>query len=90
MLTQSVRAELGYHGVRVVAVYPPAIDTRMSTQVPAEHKMSPERVAAELLAGLRDEREDIHIGMAADFYERVRREPKAVEAMLKARVAPRD
>jgi NAD(P)-dependent dehydrogenase (short-subunit alcohol dehydrogenase family) len=90
MLTQSVRAELGYHGVSVVAVYPPAIDTRMSTQVPAEHKMSPERVAEELLAGLRDEREDIHIGMAADFYERVRREPKAVEAMLKARVAPRD
>ena len=43
-----------------------------------------------MLAGLRDEREDIHIGMAADFYERVRREPKVVEAMLKARVAPRD
>jgi short-subunit dehydrogenase len=90
VLTQSVRAELGYYGVRVVAAYPPAVDTRMSTHVPAEHKMSPERVAVELLAGLRDEREDIHIGMAADFYERVRREPKVVEAMLKARVAPRD
>jgi NAD(P)-dependent dehydrogenase (short-subunit alcohol dehydrogenase family) len=90
LLTQSVRAELGYFGVKVVAAYPPAVDTRMSMHVPAEHKMAPERVAAELLAGLRDEREDIHIGVAADFYERVRREPKVVEAMLKARVAPRD
>jgi NAD(P)-dependent dehydrogenase (short-subunit alcohol dehydrogenase family) len=90
LLTQSVRAELGYFGVRVVAAYPPAVDTRMSTHVPAEHKMAPERVAAELLAGLRDGREDIHIGMAVDFYERVRREPKVVEAMLKARVAPQD
>jgi NAD(P)-dependent dehydrogenase (short-subunit alcohol dehydrogenase family) len=90
LLTQSVRAELGYFGVKVVAAYPPAVDTRMSTHVPAEHKMAPERVAAELLAGLRDGREDIHIGMAVDFYERVRREPKVVEAMLKARVAPQD
>jgi NAD(P)-dependent dehydrogenase (short-subunit alcohol dehydrogenase family) len=90
MLTQSVRAELGYYGVRVVAVFPPAFDTRMSTHVPADRKMSPERVAAELLAGLREKREDIHIGMAAEFYERVRREPKAVEAMLKAAVVPPD
>lgn len=90
LLTQSVRAELGYYGVEVVAVYPPAFDTRMSTQVPAAHKMSPERVAAEVLAGLREKREDIHVGAAADFYERIRRDPKAVEAMLKARVAPQE
>jgi NAD(P)-dependent dehydrogenase (short-subunit alcohol dehydrogenase family) len=88
LLTQSVRAELGYHGVEVVAVYPPAFDTRMSAHVPPDHKISPAQVAAAVLTGLRDRHEDIHVGMAADFYERVRREPKAVEAMLKARVAP--
>jgi len=88
LLTQSVRAELGHDGVEVVAVYPPAFDTRMSAHVPPDHKISPARVAAAVIIGLRDRHEDIHIGMAADFYERVRREPKAVEAMLKARVAP--
>jgi NAD(P)-dependent dehydrogenase (short-subunit alcohol dehydrogenase family) len=87
-LTHAVRAELGYHGVAVIGVYPPAIDTPMSAHVPAENKISPERVADEIVAGLGERREDIHIGMAADLYERARREPKAVEAMLKARVAP--
>jgi hypothetical protein len=60
----------------------------MSSHVPAAQKIAPERVAAELVAALRDGREDVYIGMAADFYDRARREPKAVENMLKARVAP--
>jgi hypothetical protein len=51
------------------------------------NKISPEVVAAEVVAGLRAGRQDIYVGMAAE-YERVRREPKAVEAMLKARFAP--
>jgi short-subunit dehydrogenase len=87
-LTQAVRAELGFYGVDVVGIYPPAVDTKMSSHVPAAQKIAPERVAAELVAALRDGREDVYIGMAADFYDRARREPKAVENMLKARVAP--
>jgi hypothetical protein len=52
------------------------------------NKISPEVVAAEVVAGLRAGRQDIYVEMAVDLYERVRREPKAVEAMLKARFAP--
>lgn len=88
LMTQSIRAELGYHGVDVVGIYPPAIDTPMSAHVPPANKISPEQVAAEIIGGLRNGHEDIYIGMAANLHERVRREPKAVEAMLKVRVAP--
>jgi NAD(P)-dependent dehydrogenase (short-subunit alcohol dehydrogenase family) len=88
LLTQSARAELGFCGVAVVGVYPPAVDTRMSRHVPPPNKIAPHEVAAAIVSGLRDGREDIYIGAAADLYERVRREPKAVETMLRARVAP--
>jgi NAD(P)-dependent dehydrogenase (short-subunit alcohol dehydrogenase family) len=87
-MTQSVRAELGFYGVDVVGIYPPAVDTTMSSHVPAAQKMSPEGVAEQLIATLRNGDEEIYIGMAADLYERARREPKAVESMLKGRVAP--
>jgi NAD(P)-dependent dehydrogenase (short-subunit alcohol dehydrogenase family) len=87
-LTQSVRAELGFYGVDVIGIYPPAVDTKMSSHVPAAQKIAPERVAAELVAALRHGPEDVYIGMAGDLYDRARREPKAVEDMLKARVAP--
>jgi NAD(P)-dependent dehydrogenase (short-subunit alcohol dehydrogenase family) len=88
LLTQSTRAELGFRGVAVVGIYPPAVDTRMSRHVPAANKIPPREVAAAIVSGLREGREDIYIGAAADFYERVRREPKAVEVMLRSRVAP--
>lgn len=87
-MTQSVRAELGFYGIDVVGIYPPAVDTKMSLHVPPAHKMSPESVAAQLVATLRSGDEEIYIGMAAELYERARREPKAVENMLKGRVAP--
>jgi NAD(P)-dependent dehydrogenase (short-subunit alcohol dehydrogenase family) len=88
LMTQSIRAELGYYGVDVVGVYPAAIDTPMSVHVPAANKISPEQAANEMIIGLRNGREDIYIGMAAELHDRLRREPKAVEAMLKVRVAP--
>ena len=87
-MTQSVRAELGYYGVDVIGIYPPAVDTRMSMQVPAAQKMQPEDVAAHVVSALRDGVEDVFIGAAAGLYERARREPKAVETMMKVRVAP--
>jgi short-subunit dehydrogenase len=87
-MTQSVRAELGYFGVDVVGIYPPAVDTVMSSHVPPSQKIAPDEVATALVSALRNGVEETYIGMAADFYERVRREPKAVEAMLKSRVAP--
>ncbi len=87
-MTQSVRAELGFCGVDVVGIYPPAVDTKMSSHVPPAQKISPEDVAAQLVATLCNGDEEIYIGMAADLYERARREPKAVENMLKGRVAP--
>ena len=87
-MTQSVRAELGFYGIDVIGIYPPAVDTKMSSHVPPAQKMSPESVAAQLVATLRSGDEEIYIGMAADLYDRARHEPKAVENMLKGRVAP--
>ena len=87
-MTQSVRAELGFYSVDVVGIYPPADDTKMSSHVPPAQKISPEGVAAQLVTTLRSGDEEIYIGMAADLYDRARREPKAVEDMLKGRVAP--
>jgi NAD(P)-dependent dehydrogenase (short-subunit alcohol dehydrogenase family) len=87
-MTQSVRAELGYFGVDVVGIYPPAVDTVMSAHVPPAQKIAPAEVAAATVRALREGLDETYIGMAADLYERVRREPKAVEAMVKGRVAP--
>jgi NAD(P)-dependent dehydrogenase (short-subunit alcohol dehydrogenase family) len=88
-MTMAVRAELSYFGVDVVGIYPPAADTKMSAHVPPP-KMAPSDVAAQLVAALQDGREDSYFGMADDLYARARREPKAVERMLRGRVAPPD
>jgi len=88
LLTQTVRAELGYHGVDVVGIYPPAVDTQMSAHVPPASKISPQEVADGVIAALRNGEEETYIGMAADLREKLRQDPKAVERTLKARVAP--
>jgi NAD(P)-dependent dehydrogenase (short-subunit alcohol dehydrogenase family) len=88
LLTQTVRAELGYHGVDVVGIYPPAVDTQMSAHVPPASKISPQEVANGVIAAIRDGEDEIYIGMAADLRDKVRLDSKAVENMLKSRVAP--
>lgn len=88
LLTQTVRAELGYYGVDVVGIYPPAVDTQMSAHVPPASKISPQEVADGTIAAIRSGEDEIYIGMAAGLHDKVRQDSKAVENMLKARVAP--
>jgi hypothetical protein len=72
----------------VVGIYPPAVDTQMSAHVPPENKISPQDVADGTVAALREGVEETYIGMAAGLRDKLRQDPKAVEQMLKARVAP--
>ena len=90
ILTQSVRAELSFFGVDVIGIYPPAVDTPMSAHVPATNKIPAELVASHVLDALRDGIDDVYVGPAAELYERIRREPKVIETMLRSRVAPFD
>jgi NAD(P)-dependent dehydrogenase (short-subunit alcohol dehydrogenase family) len=88
LMTQTIRAELKRSGVNVMGVYPPAIDTRMSTHVDASRKVSPQQVAIELTEALKNGGlEDVYIGPAAVLHERLMKEPKAVEAELGQRFA---
>ncbi len=54
LLTQCTCAELGFRGVAVVGVYPPAVDTRMSRHVAAASKIAPREAAAAVVWGLRE------------------------------------
>ena len=90
ILTQSVRAELSFFGIDVIGIYPPAVDTPMSAHVPATNKIPAELVASHVLDALRDGIDDVYVGPAAELYERIRREPKVIETMLRSRVAPFD
>ena len=81
-LTQGVRAELMPWGVRVVGIFPGAVDTRMTVDFPPP-KMSPAAAAAAVIGAIRDNLEDCYPGdMATALREKWREEPKAVEREL--------
>lgn len=56
--TQSLRAALSGKGISVHAVFPSAVDTQMLSGVQTP-KASPEQVAAAIVAGIAEDREDI-------------------------------
>ncbi len=81
-LTQGVRAELAPWGVRVMGVYPGAVDTAMSADFPPP-KMSPAAVARETVGAILDGREDCYPGdMAGELRARLDEDAKAVEREL--------
>jgi hypothetical protein len=78
-LTQGARAELAPWGIRVIGVYPGAVDTRMSADVPPP-KMAPAAVARAVIEAIRDGLEDVYPGdMAAAVHGKLRQDAKAVE-----------
>lgn len=81
-LTQGLRGELGLQGVRVAAVLPGAIDTRMTAGL-AISKMTAMEAAAEALDGFEAGVEDIYVGeMARGLEAELAHDAKAVERRL--------
>lgn len=81
-LTQGVRAELLPWGVRVIGVFPGAVDTAMSADVPPP-KMAPAAVARAVIEAVRDGIEDCYPGeMAQELHRKLLQDPKAVEREL--------
>jgi NAD(P)-dependent dehydrogenase (short-subunit alcohol dehydrogenase family) len=88
-LTQAARAELAPSGVRVLAILPSAVNTRMSAGSAAP-KLSPAEVAAETLRAIADDVEECYPGKAAsEFYVSFRQDPKGLERRLAARLPAR-
>jgi NAD(P)-dependent dehydrogenase (short-subunit alcohol dehydrogenase family) len=78
-LTQSLRASLGGHNIAVHGVFPGAVDTDMLAGVEMP-KARPEDVAATIIAGVSQSREDIFPdAMSASLYDAWRKDHKAVE-----------
>lgn len=78
-LTQGARAELAPWGVRVVGIYPGAVDTAMAADFPPP-KLSPRAVAEAAVAAIGSGLEDVYPGqMAQNIYHGLRQDPKVVE-----------
>lgn len=81
-LAQCLRAELAPSGVRVINVFPGPIDDDWNQAVPPP-KITPSRLAADLIEALRGGAEDIFPGdVAQDWLARWRDNPKALEREL--------
>jgi len=63
-LTQAARAELGPAGIRVLGVFPSAVDTTMSPQAPPP-KLSPQEVAEATIRLINSEEDDCYPGELA-------------------------
>jgi short-subunit dehydrogenase involved in D-alanine esterification of teichoic acids len=61
--TRSLRRQLAIHGVRVVEVLPPLVDTAIAAGR-GHRKISPQAVAAGIIIGIADGREEIWLGKA--------------------------
>lgn len=84
-LTQAMRAELAPYGVRVHAVLPPVVDTRMSNHIP-QPKLSAPAFAKLLVEALQAGAEDIYPAAAEVLRESLQRDWKAVERAFAARL----
>lgn len=86
-LSQAMRAELAPHGVRVMAVLPAAVDTRMSAHAP-QPKLAPVELARAVVDALRSGADDVYPGAAANLRASLQADWKAVERMLAGRLPP--
>ena len=83
-LSQCLRAEMRPAGIRVVHVFPGPIDDEWNQNMPPP-KLSPDALAAAIVAALRDGVEDLYPGdLAQEWLERWRDNPKVLERELAA------
>ena len=81
-LSQCLRAEMQAAGIRVMNVFPGPIDEEWNQTLPPP-KLAPERLAKEIVQGLRDGVEDLFPGdVAREWLERWRDNPKVLEREL--------
>lgn len=81
-LSQCQRAEFHPAAIRVLNAFAGPIDEPWSQMVPPP-KVAPERLARDVVEGLRSGVEDIYVGdVAKEFYSRFREEPKVLEKEL--------
>lgn len=83
-MTEGVRAELRPWGVRVVGIFPGAVDTKMSADLPPP-KIAPAAVAKATVEAVLTGVEDSYVGaMAQDLKAKLDEDRKAVEKELSA------
>ena len=81
-LSQCLRAEMQDAGIRVVNVFPGPIDEEWNQSLPPP-KLAPERLARDIVQGLRDGVEDLFPGdVAKEWLERWKDNPKVLEREL--------
>jgi short-subunit dehydrogenase len=85
-LTQAARAELAPSGVRVLGVFPGAVDTAMSSHVPPP-KLSPGEVASAAIGLINSDDDDCYPGEAAQrLRAAMQADMKKVERQLALRL----
>jgi len=81
--TQSLRHTLAQTTkVKVFELFPPLVNTEFSKEIGGEAGIPPQQVAAELLAGLEQDTEEILVGQTAQFYEFHRASPAEAFAAM--------
>ena len=81
-MTQALRGELTPRGIRVIGIFPGAVDTRMSEAFPPP-KLAPGEVASAVIDAILNGHEDVYPGaMAEGLLAGLRADPKAVEREL--------
>jgi NAD(P)-dependent dehydrogenase (short-subunit alcohol dehydrogenase family) len=81
-MTQALRGELGPRGIRVIGIFPGAVDTDMSADFPPP-KLPPGDVAKAVIDAITSGAEDVYPGdMAQGLLAGLRADAKAVERQL--------
>ena len=81
--TQALRHTLAQTTpVKVFELLPPLVNTDFSAEIGGANGISPQQVAAELLAGLEQDTPEIMVGQTAQFYEYHRASPAEAFAAL--------
>jgi uncharacterized oxidoreductase len=87
--TQSLRVTLQHSGIRVFELMPPLVDTEFSKEIGGHNGIKPSVVAEELMAALKSDIYEIHVGDTAKIYALYLSSPQAaVDIMNSSLRAP--
>lgn len=68
--TQTLRAHLAKTGtIKVFDVMPPLVDTDFAKDIPSESKLSPLAVAEAIINGVKNNNDEIHMGLTEIFHQ---------------------